>query len=127
MKERRSHKDNAMSVESMDTLLPSVPRTRTRTRKRRNSWRRARNTRTSTKGVHMWDNNGTKVMKMRNQRNKAWQSSPWHKGHLHHTSSTTSPMMRTTLTFASWQGGARYKKLSPQLLQSHLHPHLVAT
>jgi hypothetical protein len=36
-------------------------------------------------------------------------------------------MMRITLTFASWQGGARYKKLSPHLLQPHLNPHLVAT
>jgi hypothetical protein len=32
-------------------LLPSVPRTRTRMRKRRNTMRRARSTRTSTKGV----------------------------------------------------------------------------
>jgi hypothetical protein len=46
----------------------------------------------------------TQVMKMRNQRSKAWQPLPWHKGHLHHASSTTSPTMRTTLTFASWQG-----------------------
>jgi hypothetical protein len=58
-----------------------------------------------TKGVLTWVNNGTQVMKMRNQRNEAWKPSPWHKSHLHHTSSTTSPMMRTTLTFASWQGG----------------------
>jgi hypothetical protein len=96
-------------------------------RKRRNTRRRVRNTRTSTKGVHTWVNNGTQVMKMRNQKSKAWQPSPWHKSHLHHASSTTSPTMRTTLTFASWQGGARYKKLSPHLLQPHLHPHLVAT
>jgi hypothetical protein len=71
MKERRSLKGNAMSVESMDTLLPSVPRTRTRMRKRRITRRRARSTRTSTKGVHTWVNNGTQVMKMRNQRSKA--------------------------------------------------------
>jgi hypothetical protein len=60
-----------MSVESMETLLPSVPRTRTRMRKRRNIRRRAKSTRTSTKGVLMWVNNGTLVMKMRNQRSKA--------------------------------------------------------
>jgi hypothetical protein len=45
--------------------------------------------------------------------------SPWHKGHLHHASSPTSSMMRTTLTFASWQGGARYKKLPPHPLTSY--------
>jgi hypothetical protein len=91
----RSLKENAMSVESMDTSLSSVPRTRTRMRKRRNT-RRARSTRTSTKGVLTWVNNGTQVMKMRNQRSKAWQPSPWYKSHLHHASSTTSPTMRTT-------------------------------
>jgi hypothetical protein len=56
--------------------LTSDPRTRTRTRKRINTRRRARSTRTSTKGVLTWVNNGTQVMKMRNQRNKAWQPSP---------------------------------------------------
>jgi hypothetical protein len=104
MKERRSHKENVMSVESMDTLLPSAPKTRTRMRKRRNSRRGARNTRTSTKGGHTWVNNGTQVMKMRNQRSKAWQPLPWHKGHLHHVSSTTSPMMKTTPTFPHGKG-----------------------
>jgi hypothetical protein len=108
-------------------LLPSVPKTRTRMRKRGNTRRRVRNTRTSTKGMHTWVNNGTQVMKMRNQRSKAWQPSPWHKGHLHHASSTTALMIRTTLTFASWQGGARYKNLPPHLLQPLLHPHLVMT
>jgi hypothetical protein len=34
--------------EAMDTLLPSVPRTRTRMSKRRNTRRRSRNARTST-------------------------------------------------------------------------------
>jgi hypothetical protein len=87
-----------------------------RMRKRRNTRRRARSTRTSTKGVHTWVNNGTQVMKMRNQRSKACQPSPWHKSHLHHAYSTTSPTMRTTLTFAYWQGGARYKKLPPHPL-----------
>jgi hypothetical protein len=38
-----------------------------------------------------------------------------------------SPMMKTTLTFASWQGGVRYKNLPSHLLQSPLHPHLVVT
>jgi hypothetical protein len=90
-----------MSVESMDTLLPSVPRTRTRTRKRRNTRRRARNTRTSTKGVLTWVNNGTQVMKMRNQRSKAWQPLPWHKGHLHYASSTTSPSPISSLSTPS--------------------------
>jgi hypothetical protein len=111
----------------MDTLLPSAPKTRTRMRKRRNSRRGARNTRTSTNGGHTWVNNGTQVMKMRNQRSKTWQPLPWHKGHLHHASSTTSPMMKTTPTFASWQGGARYKNLPSHLLQSPLHPYLVMT
>jgi hypothetical protein len=60
MKERRSLKGNARIVESMDTLLPSVPRTRTRMRKRRNTRRRAKSTRTSTKGVLMWVNMGLK-------------------------------------------------------------------
>jgi hypothetical protein len=55
------------------------------------------------------------------------ETDAWHKSHLHHASSTTSPTMRTTLTFASWQGGARYKKLPPHLLQPPLHPHLVVT
>jgi hypothetical protein len=71
MKERRSLKENTMSVESMDTSLPSVPRTRTRMRKRRSIRRRAKITRISTKGVLTWVNNGTQVMKMRNQRRKA--------------------------------------------------------
>jgi hypothetical protein len=44
MKGRRNLKENAMSVENMDTFSPSVPRTRTRMRKRRNTRRRARNT-----------------------------------------------------------------------------------
>jgi hypothetical protein len=70
-KERRSLKGNAMSVESMDTSLPSVRRTKTRMRKRRNTRRRARSTRRSIKGVLTWVNNGTRVMKMRNQRSKA--------------------------------------------------------
>jgi hypothetical protein len=108
-----------MSVESMDISLSSAPRTRTRMRKRRNIRRRAKNTITSTKGMLMWVNNGTQVMKMKNRRRKEWQPSPWHKGHLHHASSTVSPTMRTTLTFASWQGGARNKKLPPHPL-SHL-------
>jgi hypothetical protein len=124
---KKKSQKNAMSVENMDTLLPSVPRTRTRMRKRRNTRRIARSTRTSTNDVHTWVNNGIQVMKMRNQRSKAWQPSPWHKRHLHHASSTTSPTMRTTLTFASWQGGARYKKLPRHLLQPSLHSHLVAT
>jgi hypothetical protein len=110
MKERNSHKENATSVESMDTLLASVPRTRTRMRKSRNTRRRARNTRTSTKGVHTWVNNGTQVMKMRNQRSKAWQPSPWHKGHLHHASSKTSPMMRITLTFCLMARGRKVQE-----------------
>jgi hypothetical protein len=115
-KERRNLKENDMSGESMDTSLPIVPRIRIRMRKRTNTRRRARSKRTRIKGVLTWVNNGTQVMKMRNQRSKAWQPSPWHKGHLHHASSTTSPMIRTTLTFASWQGGARYKKLPPHPL-----------
>jgi hypothetical protein len=121
----RSLKENAMSVESMDTSLSSVPRTRTRIRKRRNTRRREKNKITSTKGMLTLVNNGTQVMKMKNRRSKAWQLSPSHKGHLHHASSTTSPMMRTTLTFASWQGGSRYKKLPPHPLSPLLHPHLV--
>jgi hypothetical protein len=127
MKEGRSHKESVISVESMDTLLPSAPKTRTKVRKRRNSKRGARSTRTSIKGMLMWVNNGTQVMKMWNQRSKAWQPLPWHKAHLHHASSTTSPMMKITLTFVSWQGGARYKNLPSHLLQSPLHPHLVVT
>jgi hypothetical protein len=86
MKERRSHKENAMSVESMDISLPSVLRIRKRMRKRRNTRRRVRSTRTITKGVPTWVNNGTQVMKMRNQKSKAWQPLPWHKGHRHHAS-----------------------------------------
>jgi hypothetical protein len=78
-------------------------------------------------GRATWVNNGTKVMKMRNLRSMVWKTSPWHKSHLHHASSTTSPTMRTALTFASWQGGARYKKLPPHPLQPLLHPHLVVT
>jgi hypothetical protein len=49
---------------------------------------------------------------------KAWQPSPWHKGHLHHASSTTSPTMRTTLTFASWQG--EQGRRNYHLILSHL-------
>jgi hypothetical protein len=105
--------------------LPSVPRTRTRTRKRKNTRKRAKNTRTSTKSVLTWVNNETQVTTMKNQRSKAWQLSPCHKGHLHHASSTTSPTMRTTLTFSSWKGGARYKKLPPHPLSPPLHAHLV--
>jgi hypothetical protein len=101
MKEGRSHKESVMCVESMDTLLPNAPRTRTRMRKRGSSRRGARSTRTSTKGVHMWVNNGTQVMKMRNQRSKGWQPLPWHKAHPYHASSTISLMMKTTLSFAS--------------------------
>jgi hypothetical protein len=127
MKERRSLKENAMSVESLDILLPSVPRIRTRMSKRRNTRRRVRSTRTSTKGVLTWVNNGTQVMKMRNQRSKAWLPLPWHKGYLHHVSSTTSPMMKITLIFASWQGRARYKNLPPYLLHPLPYPHLVVT
>jgi hypothetical protein len=59
MKERRSLKENVMTLESMDTLLPSVPRTRTRVKKRRSTRRREKSTRTSTKGVLTWVNNGT--------------------------------------------------------------------
>jgi hypothetical protein len=108
-------------------FIAECPITRTKMRKRRNSRRGARSTRTSIKGVLTWVNNGTQVMKMRNQRSKAWKPLPWHKAHLHHASSTTSLMMKTTLTFVSWQGGARYKNLLSHLLQSPLHPHLVVT
>jgi hypothetical protein len=71
MKGRRSLNANAISVESMDISLPSVPRTRTRMRKRRNTRRRSRNTRTNINGVLMWVNNRTQVVKMRNQKIKA--------------------------------------------------------
>jgi hypothetical protein len=108
-------------------FIAECPENKNKNEEEKNSRRGARSTRTSTKGVHMWVNNGTQVMKMRNQRSKAWQALPWHKVHLHHASSTTSPMMKTTLTFASWQGGARYKNLPSHLLQSPLHPHLVVT
>jgi hypothetical protein len=94
-----------MSVENMDTSLSSVPRTRTRMRKRRSTRRRAKNTRTSTKGVLTWVNNGTQVTKLKNQRSKAWQPLSWHKDHLHHASSTTSPTIRTTLILPHGKGG----------------------
>jgi hypothetical protein len=58
MKGRRSHNGKAMSVESIYTSLPSVPRTRTRMRKR-NTRRRARSTRINIKGVLTLVNNGT--------------------------------------------------------------------
>jgi hypothetical protein len=97
-------------------FIVECPKNKNKNMKRRNTRRRGRNTRTSIKGVLTWVNNGTQVMKMMNQRSKAWQLSPWHKSHLHHASSTTSPTTRTTLTFASWKGGARYKKLPPHPL-----------
>jgi hypothetical protein len=108
-------------------FIAECPKNKNKNEEERNTRRRARSTRTSAKGVRTWVNNGTQVMKMRNQRSKAWQPSPWYKSHPHHASSTTSPTMRTTLTFASWQGGARYKNLPPHLLQSPLPPHLVMT
>jgi hypothetical protein len=114
-----------MSVEIMETSLLSVPKTRTKVKKRRSARRKAKSTKTSIKGVLTWVNNGTQVMKMKSQRNKAWQALPWNNDHLHHASSTTSPTMRTTLTFASWQGGARYKKQPPYPLSPLPQPHLV--
>jgi hypothetical protein len=56
---KKKSQRNSMRVESMDTSLPSVPITRTRMRKRRNTRRREKSTRTSTKGVLTWVNNGT--------------------------------------------------------------------
>jgi rubrerythrin len=108
-------------------FIVECPKNKNKNEDEKNTRRKTRSTRTSTKGVLTWVNNGTQVMKMRNQRSKAWQQSPLHKSHLHHAPSTTSSTMRTTPTFASWPGGARYKKLPPHLLQPPLHPHLIVT
>jgi hypothetical protein len=75
--------------------------------------------RTSTKGALTWVNDGTLVMKMKSQRSKASKPLPWHKNHLHCASSTTSRTMRTTLTFASWQGSkVQESTTSPSLTSS---------
>jgi hypothetical protein len=65
MKERRSLKGNAMSVESMDTSLPCV-KNKNKNEEEKKYKEKSKEYKTSTKGVLTWVNNGTQVMKMRN-------------------------------------------------------------
>jgi hypothetical protein len=60
-------------------IIAECPKNKNKNDEEKNTRRRARSTRTSIKGVLTWVNNGTQVMKMRNQRSKTWQPSPWHK------------------------------------------------
>ena len=109
--------EDAMSARNWANTLPIAQSSRTSRRKRRSTRRRARTSRQDIKVVLMLVKNGSQIMKAPTRKECHLLPYPQPQD----GSSTTSPMMRMTLSFASWQEVTRYKPHPPPLLVLPLH------